>query len=468
MHWACVQLPHLAMDALLRQQAQPEDAHVLVTGPAQRRLLHSVSPAARRAGLERGMPLATAQLLTPGFHAHAFDPEQETAARTMLAMWAYGYSSQVSLALPHSIVLEVARSKALFGDWPELSRRLSSELDAMGFRHRLVAAPNPHAAWVLARRHRQLGVDERRLVDALGQVPIERSGLPDEAIATLARSGLRTLRHGFAIPRESLARRFAPDVLAYLDALRAHEPSPLPLFAPPDRFEARIEFEYEVESTQALLFPLRRLTGDLATFLACRDGGVQRFTLLFEHEQHPASSLNVGLLAPEREAAMLFELARNRLDHLCLPAGTRAMQILAEELPPFVPAARDLFDSRPQQALPWTQLRERLRARLGDATVQEVVLHADHRPERATRAMGVHPKALPRFPRRPAWLLPQPIPLHGEVEILDVPERIESGWWDGSDVSRDYAVVRTSQGQEAWAFRTPKMPGQWFLHGWFA
>ena len=100
--------------------------------------------------------------------------------------------------------------------------------------------------------------------------------------------------------------------------------------------------------------------------------------------------------------------------------------------------------------------------------MQEVVLHADHRPERATRTTGTPQKQLPALPRRPAWLLAQPIPLHGEFEVLAAPERIEAGWWDGSDVLRDYAIVRTGQGQDAWAFRSPKMPGQWFLHGWFA
>ena len=468
MRWACVLLPHLAIDAVLRQHPQPDAAHVLITGPAQRRVLNAVSPAAKQEGLQRGMLLTTAQLMSKAFHAHPYDPTQEAAARTMLAMWAYGFSSQVSLDLPHAIVLEVAHSRALFGDWATMSRRLSSELDTLGFRHRLVGAPNPHAAWVLARHHQQLGVEGTHLTQALGQVPIERSGLATDVVTTLGRSGMRLLRQVFELPRESLARRFPPQTLAHLDALRSLDAVPLPLFAPPDQFEARIEFEYEVESSQALLFPLRRLTSDLATFLSCRDGGVQRFTLLFEHEGRPSSTLTIGLLAPERDPAMLFELARSRLEQLRLPVGTRGMQLLAQELPPFVPAARDLFDTRPQQAVPWTQLRERLRARLGDAAVQEVVLHADHRPERATRTGGTPPKQVPSLPRRPAWLLQQPIPLHGQVEILSLPERIESGWWDGSDVLRDYAIVRTSQGQEAWAFRSPKAPGQWWLQGWFA
>ena len=468
MRWACILLPHLAIDAVQRRHPKPDVPLALVTGPAQRQVVHAVNPAAQAQGLQRGMPVSAAQLLMPDLRVQPHVPKLDADTFDMLAAWAYGFSSQVSLALPHAIVLEIARSRALFGDWPALSRRLTTELDELGFRHRMVAAPNPHAAWVLSRMHRSLGVDERRLVDALGQVSLDRSGLPPEAMATLQRSGMRRLQQVFALPRDSLARRFPPTVLAHLDVLRALEASPLPLFAPPDHFHTRIEFECEVESSQALLFPLQRLTSDLATFLACRDGGVQRFTLVFEHERHPPSTLDIGLLSPERDARMLFDLARNRLDRLRLPAPTRGLQLQADELPPFVPAARDLFDTRPQQAVPWEQLRERLRARLGDSAVRPVVLHADHRPERATRHIGKPPKTLPPLPRRPIWLLPRPIPLHGHVDVVGQPERIEAGWWDGSDVVRDYAIVRTGEGQKAWAFRSPLHPGQWFLQGWFA
>src|SRR3546814_3568859 len=74
-----------------------------------------------------------------------------------------------------------------------------------------------------------------------------------------------------------------------------------------------IELGYEVESHQALLFPLRRLVGDLATYLSVRDGGVQRFVLRLEHEQ-THTDVVVGLLAAEREPGVLFELTRSRLE----------------------------------------------------------------------------------------------------------------------------------------------------------
>jgi protein ImuB len=242
-------------------------------------------------------------------------------------------------------------------------------------------------------------------------------------------------------------------------------------FQPPDRFDARIEFDYEIESTQALLFPLRRLTGDLAAFLCSRDGGVQRFDLWFEHDQHPDTCLSIGLLAPERDAAMLFELARNRVDHLQLPAGSRGLRLQAEHLPPFVPAARDLFDPRPQQAMPWEQVRERLRARLGDDAVQGLGLRAEHRPERASGDAHGAPKGPPPpLPLRPGWLLPRPQPLlDPHLRILSGPERIESGWWDEGDIRRDYYVVETAHGQRGWAYTSADTRGgPWMLHGWFA
>jgi protein ImuB len=474
MRWACLLLPQLALDGVQRRLPSPDQPLVLVEGPAQRRVLHSVNKAARAQGLRPGLPLAAAQALGASAITAEYDAAAVERSRALLAAWAYRFSSQVSTDLPHAIVLEVARSLQLFGPWPRFEARLRDELRGLGFRHRIVVAPNPHAARVLANVHDGFGVDDDGLLAALGELPVERAGLPRTTVHSLSRMGLRRLRQLFALPRDAVARRFPPDVLRQLDAVRG-EPVPLRLYRPPERFEARIEFEYEIESSQALLFPLRRLTADLAAFLAGRDGGVQRFQLVLEHERVADSKVVVGLLAPERDATMLFELARGRIEQARMPAPVRGMQLLARELPPFVPAAADLFDARAQQAMPWPQLRERLRARLGDTAVHGIGLRADHRPECASGMTGTASTRIDAacMSPRPGWLLPQAAPLRDRhLRVIAGPERIESGWWDGFDVRRDYYLVETSQGQRAWAFaprQADASPGDtWMLHGWFA
>jgi len=56
--------------------------------------------------------------------------------------------------------------------------------------------------------------------------------------------------------------------------------------------------------------------------------------------------------------------------------------------------------------------------------------------------------------------------------VRDGPERIESGWWDGGDVRRDYFVADTPDGSStAWIYRDHRYgidDGEWFLHGLFA
>jgi len=300
---------------------------------------------------------------------------------------------------------------------------------------------------------------------------VRHARLPDDAGQRLQRMGIAHLAGLRALPRDALRRRFGLPLLEHLDRLYGEADEALAWYAPPDHFDSRVELGHEVESHTALLFPLRRLLGDLCTFLSIRDGGVQRFVLRLEHESGH-TDVEVGLLAAEREPALLFELTRNRLERTPVPRPVVAVRLLARQLPAFVPASRDLFDTRNQQQLPWPHLRERLRARLGDAAVYRVVPAGDPRPERAWRRVehdSVAATQAPPRPPRPAWLLSQPIPLHeAPLRIVSGPERLESGWWDGDEARRDYYVLETAHGQHAWAFASPGRQDGWMLHGWFA
>jgi protein ImuB len=56
---------------------------------------------------------------------------------------------------------------------------------------------------------------------------------------------------------------------------------------------------------------------------------------------------------------------------------------------------------------------------------------------------------------------------HGPLRLVGEPERIESGWWDGADVARDYYTAVDVHGVRLWVFRERHAPHGWFLQGVF-
>jgi protein ImuB len=74
---------------------------------------------------------------------------------------------------------------------------------------------------------------------------------------------------------------------------------------------------------------------------------------------------------------------------------------------------------------------------------------------------------------RPVWLLDAPLPLDGGLLLEQGPERIESGWWDGNGVARDYYIARQVgtaarvPGARLWVFQE-RHSKRWYLHGVFA
>lgn len=471
MLWACIVLPQLALDTVLRDREDADTALVVISGPVQRRVLQAVNDAAARLGLRAGQTLTAARAIAEGFTCVEADPSRIEQVQQVLAAWAYRYSAQVSLHYPRALLLEVGSSLKLFGPWPALEARMREELSALGLRQRIVLATNPVAARMLANVQDGLAVTSAEQTRAaLAGMPIERIGLPREAAQALTRMGLRRLQQVIALPRDALARRFAAAVQLHLDQLLGLRSLALDFYQPPERFESRLELNFDVESHQALLFPLRRLINDLAAFLAGRDCGVQRMRLHLEHADATQTVLQIGLLCAERDAALLFELARGRLEPLRIPAPVRNLRLIADELPAFVPRHKALFDPRAQQAQPWEQLRERLRARLGDNAVKGLIAQADHRPECAWRASEHVPTPIcVTAPHRPGWLLAEPAPLMpATFTLLGQGERIESGWWDGGDVRRDYYRIETREGLRGWAYRDLADPGPLWLQGWFA
>lgn len=473
--WACLDFPDLAGQAAFGESYVREQPHALDRSDPRGGRIDWLNPAAAAQGVRLGQTGAAATALCPELVLRGRDLATEERQLLALAGWAYCYSPQVAVLPPGRLLLELGNSRRLFGGLGALVGRMRDELVALDQPLRLSLGPNPTAARVLVRVAGvpELIEDAPALQRLLDRLPLASSGLPEAAVELLLGSGFRQLGDLAPLPRAELTRRIGPAGMLHLDQLYGRVREHPTCWQPPDRYEQAIDLAAATHSSQGLLFPLRRLLTELALHLAARDGGVQEFALRLGHPSRPATRLTVGLLAPRRDAAGLFELARMQLERCALPDEVISLAVVAEQLPTLRPVHHDLFEPARSPAQSWTELAERLRARLGPDALSGLAVHADHRPEWAQRmpALGSRAAAEAGIPagERPLWLLPRPLPLRQPLaRILAGPERIESGWWDGGDTRRDYYIVLCRNGQRAWVFAVPGVREEFMLHGWFA
>jgi protein ImuB len=161
----------------------------------------------------------------------------------------------------------------------------------------------------------------------------------------------------------------------------------------------------------------------------------------------------------------------------------------------------ELFTDRwPTDPHQFAVLVNRLSSRLGYEQVLRPRLGSSPLPERAVgyehgagsidkerkRKQSTNESCPTPAPARPLLLYPEPKPVevtvitpHGSPQFLWIegqrerivehwgPERIETLWWRGPTVRRDYYRVITESGSQQWLFRQ-LADEQWFLHGIFA
>jgi len=476
MLWLAVHFPHLPLEALLRGHASPEPWAVF-----DGRSVLACDARAQALGVCAGMGLAAAWALAPQLQVRPRDESAERAALEGIAAWLCAFTPSVSLEPPRGVLAEVEGSRRLFGGLAPLAGRVRAGLKKMGFTGVLAMAPTARGAWWLALAGRaSLIEDLATLRAALATLPAAAACTDRDALGLLGDVGVRTIGELLALPREGVARRFAQALLDDLDRASGKTPEPRATFAPPARFAAKLELPAEVVHAEGVLFAARRLLVQLEGVLLARQAGVRRFELALLNRRARPRIVEIGLALPAREAERFVQLLRERLGTLNLVQPVEAIRLEAAEFVPLAGRISDLFRGESADEEGWGQLVERLQARLGRNAVHGLASHPDHRPERAWCPVGLHePLAQGEGSGpgpRPLWVIEPPRRLQevdgvphrdGALELLAGPERIESGWWDGSDVGRDYFVARSCDAALLWIFRE-RSAGSWYLHGIFS
>ena len=498
--WIAAHVPQLPLLAIATAEvgAATSSAPLVIMDDGDRnpRIIDADADA-QAAGVQVGMTLGAAFALVPHLDARPRNAMLELALMRRLAGIAATFTPQVSIEPPDGLLLEIKPSIPLFGGLRELCRQLRDACRAdpvlaqAEVQPRFTLAPTALAALAAARAGARCFITDPNVLAArLKTLPLATLRWPEEENARLLGMGVRTLGELIRLPRAGFAKRFGVERLADLDRLLGRRADPRRRLVRRERYRGRLDLDHEIEDHERILEALRPLLAELEQFLRTRQRGITALQCRFHHYRAAPTSCTLRLAQPEANAGRLQSLLRERLANLVLPEPVRRCELrggaLSErplESVPLWPAGER--GHAPAGEMP--ALIEHLRARLGAGAVYGITGVSEHRPENAWRV--AEPALAPVVSKvaagdssvsapfhRPLWLLhaPQELdsqrgrPRHGgELRLLAGPERIESGWWDGADVQRDYYVASNTHGARFWIYREYNTSRRWFMHGIF-
>ena len=477
--------------------------------------VQACSTAAARAGVYPGMPLAEAKaLLAP--HPLTIQPSDAVAdyrALEELAQQLQSFSPLVGLEdlpQPESLLLDIASCCQLFGGEAELADQVTRRLGHEKYEFSLAIADTVGAAWAAAH------YDARAIcsavpsanqpisippgaTDVLDQLPVAALRLSPATIDLLEQLGIYAIGQLFELPRNSLSSRFGSELLRRMDQLRGTAMEPIRVSAPPCDIRATRVLEHPTTDRTLLEHVVSLLVEQISEQLRQRDCGAIHIDCQLRIVNQQPTCWRAGLFQPSAQPTHLCELLGMHLESLQVSGPVEEVVVSVPVSGRLSHPQYELFDDEEHaDSHHWAVLVNRLSSRLGDTAVVRPQWQTQAEPERAYRCIPLtrhNPRKRSRTQHvasrpsaqlpRPLWLYPTPQPVavvclapdgppqylwhrHRRQQIVAHwgPERIETGWWRGATVRRDYYRIETDQGCRQWLFRC-LYTDRWFLHGEF-
>lgn len=477
--------------------------------------IYALTPAAQAQGLRLGMRRATAASLAPEAALRNRNRQAEEQGLQRITLDLLQYTPNVvpgETGVSPILLLEVSASLALFKG----IRKLCQNIHATLHRHqtpcyRLSTAPTARGAKLLAsqgqtalRRTLQVKTLRRRL----DPLPISLLVSSPSFLNWFKGLGCHTLAQLQQLPRNGVRQRSDPVIIQDLDAAYGHSPESFAWFEAPELFSLRHDLLEHLEHTHAVQFVARHLIEQLCAWLHARQCAADTLIFLLHHEKgrhaRPPSRLLLLLSQPGWQPEDFMRVLAEQLRQLALCAQIIALELSIPAVQARPEPSLSLFPEPAQWQADELRLLDLLRARLGGEHVLEPQPFGDYRPERANIWAPVAPASGLRMSikksrqttanqslnqtaelsrmdpqARPFWLLAQPRALDTRndhpvyqntiLRLIRGPERIESGWWDGTgNEQRDYFIAQDPQFARYWIYRQrASLQARWFLHGLF-
>jgi protein ImuB len=472
---------------------------------------------ATRVGVHTGMTLAEARALLPELVTQPHHPHADRTALESLAVWVDRFSPCVHLEGDDTLLLDMTGTQRLFPDEEALLPRVADGVRQLGYTVRAAIADTPGAAWALAHAHpaNLIAAPPGRTFASLAPLPVDALRINQETLSPLKSLGVRTIESLLHLPRSSLASRFGDQLLYRLDQALGTQTELLKPFRPHPVLKSSLHIGRPSDRRDILCQALDRLLTSFCEQLERRVAGVRQLFLTFHCPDLRPITFELNVSRATRSARHLRSLFNARIDRLQLPTGAAGLVLWARRVEPLDAWQDELFDTGRADVEGLAQLIDRLANQLGHQAVVRPQPASDHQPEHAyaynsiadcglqigdfpahtapsqtaTRrdpASSSHFSLLTsHFSPRPLRILPRPVEVPVIATVPDGPpacfnwknskelimhcvgpERLETGWWRGRHVRRDYYRATCESGRQCWLFRQLDK-GTWFLHGWF-
>jgi protein ImuB len=478
--WLALTLTDLPLVALEIGRHEPT---AIVAEHHKDRVLISANAAARQLGVAVGMKLNGALAIAPNLVIHARQQQREQLLLERMAAWSYRFTSLVSVVDDDAVVLEIGGSLRLFGSHGQLKAKLMRSLKRFKVSAQVAVAPTPLAALWLSRAGADDVLSTNELSARLGELPLAVLRWPSKKLTLLEQMGMNCLVDCFRLPRDGLGRRLGATYLQEIDRALGRLGDPQLQYLVHRHLTSRLDLDTEVMDTKLLLQPVEQLLKELAIKLRQAQRGADELYFELHHLHREPTQIRLRFGQPEYEYERFSRLFEDRLQRLQLAAPVVAVRLRTSRLNDVVFSNEEL----PMRGLEKTGsadaalLLQRLRARLGEDSVYGLCFVNEHRPEaawdHAIGCVGVGETSQDWGERRPLWLLERPLSLvmgaqgpcyEGRLQIEQGPERIETGWWDGQEVARDYYIASNGKGSRLWIYRDLQKRQCWYLHGIFS
>lgn len=487
MSWfAAILLPQFSLQAALRLRAETSaPAIAIVDGDTEKGSVLAMTAAAARAGVSRGMVSTQAMARCPQLRLWPRSAVQEQAMTALLLETAFAFSPFVEATSEQLCVLDLRQVKA--GDWAAWARGIVERCAVVQMQAQVGMAANPDLAILAARRAAAVLVVQHPGAFLAG-IAVAEVDAPPELVAVLRDWGIGHLGELARLPRKDLVERLGMEAGVLWERATGRARRELRLVRPAETFVEAFEFEAPIETTEPLLFILRRQLDQLTLRLRAAYRVAAQMTLTIVLEHRAASYERVFTIpAPTTDPEVLLRILHTHLESLRLGQQPIGVRLLIE---PAIgeSSQHQLFESALRDPNRFGETLARLSALVGAENVGVVQLADTHRPDcfrlaapqfeklgagaesvaAEERAPGLPLRRYrPPFPAQvhlqrhlPAFVFSEKA--HGEIIDAAGPYRASGQWWDRGLWTIEEWDIELRDGA---LYRLSKQGGTWFIEG---